>query len=682
MSLARRVRAGGIGAWTSWLIVAAIAGIALRGYRVDSSLEAWFDSSPATNIVRSYLVVGLPGSEQDAALIAARLRDLPCVKWCVDPALVRSAGHFSGVTPDDFVIGPSGLYVGLFVFPRDGIGDERFIEDVRQAIDAMGDVDPGTVALGGPTAYHAAMNRWSQHRLPLIVGLILLVGMVGAWRITGSRRIAVAGTGAIALSQLILLGAACAARHPIDMALSLVPPLMMALGYSFVVHRALRPASGGAIALSALTSAAGIGAFACSGLPPLRDFALFGVAGLFLTWLAVITLVPAATTPGRRRGRSRIDRVLERIIGRHARATVITGIIVSAAGLAALARLQFESDALTLMPARDPFVRDMKTLDDRLTGMLPFVVAVDGPADPTAMLASTPGVRKVVDVSPLIPGSTRHFWCLADNEALPDLVAAEMDWQRWAAKNEVQLTFTGVAAQLASIGRIVVRTAIATLPAMALFAALIGGLVARCGRFAMLSVWVNLLPVGGAAIAAWALDLRLNPLSLMIGAIAVGVAMDDTIHLAASYRATRSVSAAWRRCRRACLASSMLVAACLCLFALSDFDPTRQFGVLLAAAVLAAATGDLLFLPASMRLSKRGCRSRPAVTRSLPQGPRELVQFHRDKHGQGEAEQREPGLGADRGCLQHVPQAGKVHGQHVHQQRADCPGQQDRAPQR
>jgi hypothetical protein len=245
-------------------------------------------------------------------------------------------------------------------------------------------------------------------------------------------------------------------------------------------------------------------------------------------------------------------------------------------------------------------VTDFAILNERLTGMLPFELRVDGNADPSAQVAASPGVRAVVDLSALDSASEGVLWCLADNDAVPALQAHARAWQAWGQARETRIEFGGVAAQLATVGRTVRRVAVLSLPCMALVAAI--SIWARTRRLslALLSAWVNALPILALVILATALRLPLSIPALLIGAIGMGVAIDDTVHITAETIRRRSVRRALVRCAAPCLASSLVVCACMLLFTASDFAPTAQFGGLMAAAVAAAAAGDLLLLPAAM----------------------------------------------------------------------------------
>lgn len=66
-----------------------------------------------------------------------------------------------------------------------------------------------------------------------------------------------------------------------------------------------------------------------------------------------------------------------------------------------------------------------------------------------------------------------------------------------------------------------------------------------------------------AGITGWPLGLP----SLMIGAIAVGVAVDDTLHLVTQLTRRRSMVKSLYACWSPCLGSSLVAAACMAAFA-------------------------------------------------------------------------------------------------------------------
>ncbi len=606
-----RKQAGRAIAWFGWLVVTAISGAGLQHYRIDNDLGSWIPNLDAVGAVKSYVMVGFDRNAFSEIKIAASLRALPAVSSCLDSTSLEQIGPSLGFTPDNFIISEDGAYAGVLAFRRAGFDDDTFVRQIRAALDEY-DRNLDRFALAGPAIFHVSLNAFSQQRLPVIMLFINLMGGVWLWSITGKPRAAATGVTAIMLSQIVLLGIVSWQRLPVDMSLSMVPPLIMALGYSYAAHRALRRGITGTLLLCCGTTAAGIAGVGISDLPPLRMFALYGTLGMALVWLAVATLLPAPAARDRsKRPRSRWLEPLLRcnltLVERHRKAIVLVGVCITTASIVAIPYLHFETNPLAYFPSDARITRDFSTIDARLTGTLPFQVTVAAgesrskravqAADPTAMLQNTTGVRKVLDVSAIVDGDDATYWGLARTDALPELVSAQETWRAWAIAHHVHLKWRGVAPQINATGKILRRVAAITLPAMALVAALSIGFLTGSLRMAMVAAWINILPVCGLLVIAAITQISIGLPSLMIGAIAIGMAIDDTVHLARAVRKRRGVTRGLMRCWRPCVGSTFVTASCLALFAFSPFGPTRQFGVLLAATAVLALATDMVLLP-------------------------------------------------------------------------------------
>ncbi len=593
------------GAWIAWIVLAAIAAAGLRDYRVDNDLSGWVPARRSVGPVQTYLVVGGPTEALALDRIVPALRRLDSVAWCLDPASLTAAAAFTRVTPNDFVVSADGGWAGVFVFRAEGADDATLVRQVREVIERHA-ADPARIATGGPAVFHVALNDYSQRRLIAIMAGILILGGLMLRHLTGSLAAALRTQAAVVLSQVVLLGVISWRGAAMDMSLSMVPPLMTALGFSYAAHRLLRTGVTRILILCWLTTALGFGTFAFADLAPMRAFAVYAVVGLALVWLAVMTLLDPL--PPTRRATARLPRWLRALraagwslASRRPRAVVIVGVFVSVTGIVSVMGLTFETDPLRYFPADSEVYRGFTALDAHLTGMLPFQIQIDRDVDAIPMLQRTSGVRKVIDVTSFAKSPGKVYWCLADNDALPRLQRAEADWHAWSREHGASLQWRGVAAQLAEIGAIVRRTAMVALPFMAVVAGAAVALTTRRLGDGLISLWVNLIPVlamiASAAATRWALGLP----TIMIGAIATGVAVDDTLHVVVATRTRRSLRRSYVRCWHPCIASSLVAAVCLMAFAFSPFQPTAQFGVLLAMAIMAAAFADFLLLPALLR---------------------------------------------------------------------------------
>lgn len=116
----------------------------------------------------------------------------------------------------------------------------------------------------------------------------------------------------------------------------------------------------------------------------------------------------------------------------------------------------------------------------------------------------------------------------------------------------------------------------------------------------------NLSPVLLIFILMGALGIWLDMGTAMIASIGVGIAVDDTIHLyhsyiqrkRAGYSSVYSLMRAYRHVGRSVMATTLVLASQFLVIGLSDFSPTRNFGILSAVGVVTALIFDLLVLPA------------------------------------------------------------------------------------
>ncbi|MBW2732652.1 MAG: MMPL family transporter [Deltaproteobacteria bacterium] len=125
----------------------------------------------------------------------------------------------------------------------------------------------------------------------------------------------------------------------------------------------------------------------------------------------------------------------------------------------------------------------------------------------------------------------------------------------------------------------------------------------------------NLLPViTGLGLMGW-LGISLDASTVMIATIALGVAVDDTVHFMQHYRrslhAESSPSQAIRETLRlkgpAIVWTSVVITGGFSVLITSKFLATRHFGLLICAAMVVALLGDLLLLPAL--LARVGAKS-------------------------------------------------------------------------
>ena len=122
----------------------------------------------------------------------------------------------------------------------------------------------------------------------------------------------------------------------------------------------------------------------------------------------------------------------------------------------------------------------------------------------------------------------------------------------------------------------------------------------------LLSMLPNVFPAvlifGGMGWSGQLLDIG----SMMTASVALGIAVDDTIHYLSWFRRgvrqglsrREAVKLAYRRCAGAMLQTSVICGLALLVFGFSSFVPTHNFAWLMCLLLFTALAGDLLFLPA------------------------------------------------------------------------------------
>jgi uncharacterized protein len=147
---------------------------------------------------------------------------------------------------------------------------------------------------------------------------------------------------------------------------------------------------------------------------------------------------------------------------------------------------------------------------------------------------------------------------------------------------------------------------------MILLRNVLGGLVAMIP---------NIFPTIGIFGGMGLLGLPLDIGAVMSASIALGIAVDDTIHLLSRFGSRRARGlnrkrAAWgalKQCAMAMIHTTVVCGISLLVYGMSDFVPTRQFAFLMFGLLGIALLGDLFLLPALMVSGFGHSLSRPAL---------------------------------------------------------------------
>ncbi len=416
----------------------------------------------------------------------------------------------------------------------------------------------------------------------------------------------------------------------------------------------------GAGLLASVTTATGFGIFV---LAQLRSVELFG-ATVALAVLIVVPLAFFGCTPllaacppssgSRARTRTGSRRWRRLALGATRRRRLVGAALVPllVAGALAGANLPHETNALHYFPAghavRDDFVALEAEGAALSTVELVLRAADDGPAwsplapawsEVRAALTSTSGVRGVFgpgDVAAEVreragfaaalvaPAAQRRAARLSEDGRLArwtlrfptggedqcralfaalESVAHDLVGRPLGAVVVSEAFVAGSLPATLAMQRTLVETLTSSLAWTLLATTLFFLVVVRSLRDLASAVVVNLVPVAAVLTTAYALSFPLDGATVMVAAVVLGLAVDNTFHIlhAARGRSPRLRVRAFARVAPAAAISSSALALGFATLVCSGFAPTARFGLLTAIGACAALVADLVVLPALWR---------------------------------------------------------------------------------
>ena len=182
----------------------------------------------------------------------------------------------------------------------------------------------------------------------------------------------------------------------------------------------------------------------------------------------------------------------------------------------------------------------------------------------------------------------------------------------WAAENlprDIQVELTGFSLVMAHSAHLITRGQIESLSiALAVVFLIMFGLFLsiKVGGIAMLPNFFPIIICFG--MLGW-LDMELSMATSLIAGIAIGLAVDDTIHYLFRYnrefKKDLDKEKALRRTLdhvgRPVIFTSLTISLGFAVLLFSNFQPTSAFGLMMIVTILSALVGDLFILPAAMQ---------------------------------------------------------------------------------
>jgi len=348
---------------------------------------------------------------------------------------------------------------------------------------------------------------------------------------------------------------------------------------------------------------------------------------------------------------------------RYRRTVLFIGLVVVAWAVAGATRIQVETDYLQFLSPHEPVRMENSRIADRLGGTQPVYIVVDGDGEGSisrlSQLAAIrdlqefmgempkvdgslsiadylsimhevlnpdarPGLPETqaevnqlllfVDPKELAPIATRDMsraniivgTRLSGSAEVSEFVAQVEEYARTRFRRSVEVRATGTIVLLNRSADTLARGQIfGLLQVLTILLILMSALFLSL-RAGFLSLVPNIFPVVVLfGIMGWT-GITLNISTCMIAVIAIGIAVDDTIHYLSEFsRATRATGSeeraivgAGRSVGLPIVVTSLALTAGFLVVCISNFLPIRHFGILASATMLVALFADLMLMPA------------------------------------------------------------------------------------
>jgi hypothetical protein len=430
------------------------------------------------------------------------------------------------------------------------------------------------------------------------------------------------------------------------------------------------------VTFSAITTALGFLSLLVAAMPPVRELGALGAAGIAVAWLTSLTVTPLLLEllrvgPAPARPPDHRHRAARSLPARAPALVIGLALALFVAAAASIPRIRLESNPLTFLAATHPVVQDYRFVGERVAGFYTAEVVLRLPADWTdpavwpvieaaaARIAGSPIVSRVVSPLDLLrklnqwdAGMAPADYRLPATRAGAARLAAQLD-PRGRAVLATLVSASGREVRLSALVNEMderpfldlvddTRVAVAALPAC--WGGYVTGQVLRLARaqqdlvatqlasvgvalvVIFAAVWVglgswrlmlvalppNLVPMATTfAAMAW-LAIPLDAATVMVASVALGIAVDNTIHYLVWYARFRRGGHGAAAATHAALAvvapaiTAATAASCTGFLALtiSSFLPIRYYGEL-STIMMATALACHLLLTTAILLAAR-----------------------------------------------------------------------------
>lgn len=626
----------------------------------DAAVKTWdeFCKRFAIRPQITALIDGILPTDASIDRTARILERLPTVGRVWTPNDLQKATHATRPTPLDVLLVPGGNSTTLWIELKDTAQHDsrETVRLVRLVMQRCG-IPTDALHLGGPLTINAALDHWSRQSLQSLMPFVGVVCFLLLWAMRRNLFQSLLLTFSAAISVLLTFAVMQLAGAEMDLLLVALPPLIGVLHLSIGIHllhhfdvghhsdfRSVESTSKTAALTSAFvetfvpsslataTTLIGMLSLAVSDLGPVRGFGIWSAAGLLISFLVAYTLVPCFL----------IDapclvplRLVCRWISPHfhwTRRLLFVGCtLLLVASMPGWLRLVPDFNAIGFLPTSSQTIIDYTAIEDRCCGLVPVELDVDlssvksgadrfrllqelsqrleSHADVTTALSAVAFVNENSAARELL-----RNWVSADGNhfRVSALVISDADRDLQDIGHDIRqlcqslpVTMTGLVSLIEESQHAIYESLRDSLLAAIAVIAVVLIAVLRSIPAGLLALIPNVGPIViGFGMVGW-LKMPLDVGTVLTASIALGVALDDSLHFLHQYRRLSGqltddqnvVRETWQLCAWPMIQTTVVAVAGLGVLLFSEFRPVACFGELMAALLLLALLADLVLFP-------------------------------------------------------------------------------------
>ncbi len=518
---------------------------------------------------------------------------------------------------------------------------------------------------GWPAIHAVVMEdlRTDQHRLMPIAGVVIVILLAVAFRRTLDVILPLV-TIVAAMAWFMVFMAATG--QTIGLLSSSLPAVLFAIGTANCVHILTRHIETGNLSgiaprraalrtlwqmalpclLTVTTTAIGFATLYGARAGMLHSFAWQAVVGLALLYVALLWLMIGLLPMVHRRSSvdighdvlARVATAMASLGARKAKTVLLVGAVVLAACIWSGQRSEVNASIAVVYDQDHPILEGVRIVEDHFTGFSEVAVVLeadsvedlDSPEASAALgrfVSFAEGHSLVLDVRPapgdmgdtvVEPGTGRagrqtlilnvqyqgsRRMCALSDELAEGLTAAFEGLP-------VRARLGGQSVDYARVIRWVVQEFMLSFVGTSVVILMLIGLLFRSVRMGLIAVIPNVVPLAVTWGYIGLMGYDMNISNIIIFSIGLGMAVDDSVHALARFRqeiaidgdVTAAIGRCYRTTGRAIILTTIVIVVGMSVLLASSFVPTRRFAELTGVTMIAAVLGDVILLPACLKL--------------------------------------------------------------------------------